>query len=379
MKKIFYLLPIILILALQTFAFQMKGDSKIKYNNNSDEDLFLFGGDIILNGDTEGNCYIFGGDVTVNGRINEDLYAFCGDFNLNGTVNENLYAFGGNIVVSGNVYKDINAFGGQIVIDSSAVCYGDLNVKGGKVYINGTVSGEVEIEAKYVEINGIINNDAKINTGKLVISDLATITGDLEHSDKDLDMDSITIRGKSDFRKFHTRDHGTFKAHFKFFLVSLIFGIIWFYLFPKSFNKTGNTLKDHTGNVAVWGLLYLLAVPILAIIAMIFIITIPFTVIYLVIYGLFIFMGQFVLANWIGNLISTKFPSYDKWLLPFISGLLMIHILINIPIIRGFTMLTWIFLGTATIWYNIFNNRERKLKLQPVEIAESKDTIQIKE
>ncbi len=378
MKKIFYLLPIILILTLQTFAFQVKGDSKIKYNKNSDEDLFLFGGDIVLNGDVEENCFIFGGDVTVNSRIDEDLYAFCGDFNLNGTVNENLYAFGGNIVISGNVYEDINAFGGKIVIDSSAVCYGDLHAKGGKVYINGTVSGEVEVEAEYVEINGIINNDTKINTGKLVVSDLATITGDLEHSDENIEMDSITIRGRTDFRKFHTRDYTTFKSHFKFFLISLIFGIIWFYLFPRSFNKTGNTLKDHPGNIVAWGLLYLLAVPILAVITMIFIITIPFTLIYFVIYGALIFMGQFVLANWIGNLIAKKIPSYDKWLLPFISGLLIIHILISVPILRGFTWIGWIFLGTATIWYNIFNNRKRKQRPQPVEIVESNDTIKIK-
>ena len=372
MKKIFYLLLVILILALQAFAFQIKGNSKIKFNNNSDKDLFLFGGDIVVNGNVEESCYILGGNATVNSRINEDLYVSCGDFTLNGTVKEDLYTFGGNILIDGNVYGDINAYGGIIVIDSSAVCYGNLNVKGGKVYINGIVSGKVKIKAEYVEINGILNNDAEINTKKLVVGDFATITGNLEHINKDIDMNSITIREKSNFKKFHTRNNWEFNLSFQFFLISLIFGIVWFYLFPKSFNKTGDTLKNHSGSIAAWGLLYLLPIPIIAVIAMIFIITIPFTIIYFAIYGLFIFMGQFVIANFIGNLISKKIPSFDKWLLPFISGLLIIHILIQIPIIRGFTWLAWIFLGTATIYYNIFNNREKPQKPQPIEITESK-------
>ncbi|MEA1986147.1 MAG: polymer-forming cytoskeletal protein [Candidatus Marinimicrobia bacterium] len=362
MRKIFYLTIVVLLLVGQIFAIHGEASSKINFNNDSDDDLFLMGGDVIVNGDVDKSCYIFSGDAVVNGRVNEDLYVFCGDFTLNGTVEEDLNAFCGNIVVSGDVHKDINAYGGIIVIDSSAVCYGDLNAKGGKVYIDGTISGDVEIEAEFVTINGIISGDAEIKTGNLDINDMATISGNLEHNDEDWKTDSITIRGHSDFKKFHTDNDYDFLKYLKFFFVSLIFGIIWFYIFPTSFKKTGSTLKNKPGQVLAWGLLYLLAGPIVALISMILIITIPFSFIYYVIYGLFIFMGQFVLANFLGNLLAEKFPQFNKWLLPFISGLAIVHILIHIPFVRGIVWLIWIFLGTATLYYNIFNNRKREKK-----------------
>ncbi len=371
----------ILLLTTQIFAIQAEMASKIKFNNNSEDDLFLMGGDIEVNGDVEESCYIFSGDAEVNGRINQDLYVFCGDFILTGTVDEDLNAFGGNIIIKGNVYGDINAYGGIIIIDSSAVCYGDLNAKGGKVYIYGTISNDVEIEAEYVTVNGIINGDAEINTGNLEVNDLATISGDLEHNDLDMDADSITIRGTTDFKNFRTEKDFTCGKSFKFFFISLLFGILWFYIFPKSFKKTGTTLKNNTGPVFAWGLLYLLVGPIVALISMIFIITIPFSIIYFsiiyyVIYSLLIFMGQFVLANFLGNLLSEKFPQLKKWLLPFILGLFIVHILIAIPFIKGFTWLAWIFLGTATLYYNIFHNRKKTISEN---IPKSKETIQIEE
>mgnify|MGYP001546627215 CR=1 FL=1 len=123
-----------LLLGMGTFAFAQSEtflDGKVRTG-----DRITVGGDDVVDGD----LYIFGGDVSVDGRITGDLVVFAGQVSVRGEVEGVVFAGAGTVDIDGDVGGDVRAGTGQLRVDGS-VAYTEVDYCGPTALVLGSEAG----------------------------------------------------------------------------------------------------------------------------------------------------------------------------------------------------------------------------------------------
>lgn len=127
-----------------------------------DGDLYLFAGQVTMDGTVDGDLVAFGGTVHVNGTVTGDVLASGGQLEVAGTVDGDVRVAGGQVTISGPVGEDVLAAGGQAQLSSGGSVGGDLIVSGGQVTLAGSVSGSVEGRAGSYERSGSVGGTENV-------------------------------------------------------------------------------------------------------------------------------------------------------------------------------------------------------------------------
>src|SRR5919201_2031469 len=93
------------------------------------------------------------------------------------TVNDDLYVFGGSVSVQGTVNGDVVFLGGTSTV--SGLITGDLLVLGGTTTITGDVRGSVRAAGGTVNIAGRVDRDVALGAGTLDVAPSARLGRDL--------------------------------------------------------------------------------------------------------------------------------------------------------------------------------------------------------
>src|SRR5207245_9167421 len=93
------------------------------------------------------------------------------------TIDDDLYVFGGSLDVQGTVNGDVVFFGGTSTI--SGLITGDVLVMGGTTTITGEVRGSVRAAGGTINIGGRVDRDVAVGAGTLNLSPTARIARDL--------------------------------------------------------------------------------------------------------------------------------------------------------------------------------------------------------
>lgn len=134
---------------------------------------------VVVSGDKEyRNLYLAGGTVVVNQKILGDLFSVGSNVHMAGEVEDDLFILGGNITVSNLVSGDARIAGGNISINAPIL--GDLLVAGGTITTSqiSAVTGDLWVLGEVVNINNPVSGNTKIAGGEVYINN--TISGDLE-------------------------------------------------------------------------------------------------------------------------------------------------------------------------------------------------------
>jgi cytoskeletal protein CcmA (bactofilin family) len=356
MKKILKI-SLFLFLILWTaslFAFEIRTGSKIVQTYDIDGDYAILAGDIHMNSNVRGNLYLLGGTVDFKGRVDNDLYIAGGECILDGVVEDNAYVAGGNIRVSGRFYNDVNLAGGRILLDSLSFIRGDLNVAGDEVKIDGKIFGNVEVHANTLLLNGTIDGNVVTYVDEIRISNMSTITGFLDEREAEDRKYKWTKHHPRHFRFPGFRRSGT---GLNFFLFSLLCAAIWYYIFPLSFKGSGKLVEKDPVKMGLWGLLWLVVLPLAGVLSMIFIVSIPFSILFLLFVSITLFLGQFPISVWLGEIISHRIPGFNKGMLPAATGLFILHVILKVPVLGIIALILWFLSGFGSIWYWILKRR----------------------
>lgn len=161
------------------------------------DNLYVASGNVNVNGIAQKDLITAGGNITVNGTIGQDLAAVAGTLSIAGTVKDDARVAGGTINIGGNIGGELLLAGGQVNILSSAsiakeaiifsgnfsdegIIESDATIYGGKVYINGDVSGNLVVRAQQVTLGPkalVKGNFDYYAQNKAVISDGAQVLG----------------------------------------------------------------------------------------------------------------------------------------------------------------------------------------------------------
>jgi hypothetical protein len=106
-------------------------------------DLYIFGGDVTVDGTVEGDLVVGSGSVVINGRVDGDLLAGTGQLAINGEVGGDARIGAGRMSVAGTVGEDLLAGTGQLDLLSGGRVGEDLIFGAGDVRLAGDVSGSI--------------------------------------------------------------------------------------------------------------------------------------------------------------------------------------------------------------------------------------------
>jgi hypothetical protein len=167
------------------------------------DNLYAAGSDANVSGAVLGDLFIFGGNVVVSGIVSGDLMSVGGTLNINGKVDGDERVAGGNIMISNIVGGDLFVAGGQINVLPGSIVGKDVEIAGGTVNYSGESNGRLSIKGGDVFVNGKVNGDLFVEARSIRIGPNAVITGSFDYSSPaqaTLEQGSI-ISGTTNFTK----------------------------------------------------------------------------------------------------------------------------------------------------------------------------------
>ena len=162
--KSIYILPILSLLLLFIFPKGEVNAAKIEIGDyNLDKQSIV-----------EDDLYISGDSIVINGVVDGDLVAVGQNITLDGTVTGDIYLFGTTVTVAGNIY------GSGIVAGSSVVISGTLR---DNVYIaammadlDGSFNKDIAALTGTFKLNGTVADDVRVASGQVIST--ASVGGD---------------------------------------------------------------------------------------------------------------------------------------------------------------------------------------------------------
>lgn len=189
--------------------------------------------------------------------IDGDLYVFAGDISINGTVTGDLIVFGGQVGVGGEIGGDLIAGAGTV--DLTGAVLGDVRVGAGQLQVDGAVSEDVFAGVGRLTIDGTVGGDVVFGAGQAVMSgvvggDILGSTGAYDRSGTVAGTEDVTIEDSPE------RDRpGPVAQALRQFGSLLVLGFLTVWLARPRFDSAVSAIDERTGPVALRGLLFLAA------------------------------------------------------------------------------------------------------------------------
>jgi cytoskeletal protein CcmA (bactofilin family) len=311
-----------------------------------DEDVYIAGSNITINGTINGDLVAAGGTITVNGTIDGSVLAACGTFNLNGKVNSSVRCATGAINIDGEIGKDLVVAAGDLNMADSAIVEGDILLGANTATISGTVMGDI---------------DAAVS--RLTLSSSANITGYLSYtSDNEVNKESGAQIGGEVTHKLPPRSN-PFITWIITFLMALVTGIVIILIFPRRTTAITDSIRTRPWSSLGWGALILFLTPVAIMILLITVVGIPLGLIALLLYGAAIYLSQIPIALFIGRwTIGYLREVRGRALLvaAFATGLLVLTLLTLIPYV-GFAI--WVATALFGLGGLVISIKEKSLPL----------------
>lgn len=127
-----------------------------------DGNLYLFAGQVTVDGDVNGDLVAFGGTITINGAVTGDVTVGGGRVLVAGSVDGDVRAAGGDLEVTGTTTGDALVTGGRVTLVSGSSVGGDVIVSGGTVTVDGDVDGSVVGGAGTYSSSGVIGGENNV-------------------------------------------------------------------------------------------------------------------------------------------------------------------------------------------------------------------------
>lgn len=299
-----------------TFRAPQSGTATIS-DRETAKNAYLAGNTVSVMGTVLEDLVAAGNTITVNGTVNNSANIAGNSIIINGKIGKSVRAAGANITISNSVGSDVFVAGGTINIEQSAIVNNDLIAAGGTIDLNGVINGNAYLSGGQITINGKINGDVIIkNSNKVTINNNAVIKGNLDYQAQQeaLINPDAKIDGSVNFKKIANQNDisSIFKVGITLFsllmtLATFLLLLVLIYVFPKLMRSViEKSFAKPWENLGI-GFVYLIIVPIAAIILMVTIIGMPIGFLALGLYAVTLGIAKLLVPILAGVLIF-------KWL-----------------------------------------------------------------
>lgn len=259
----------------RTFAadFREGGSVSIPAGQTVNDDLYIFGGTLSIQGKVNGDVVTSGGTITVNGPVTGDLITAGGTVNVSSKVDGSVRAAGGTVTINGPVGQDVLFAGGTLNIGPNARVGRDLLIGSGSATVTGPITRNIRAGSGDLTLSGPVGGDVHANVGSLQLTSGAVVKGRLSYTSEQAAVVEPGAKVQSIQRQI-PRDAGGPVNRTNNFVVPwlrrlvglLLLGLGFVLVFPGFSRRTAGTLGGSPWASLGLGFALLLVVPIVALI-----------------------------------------------------------------------------------------------------------------
>ena len=319
----------------------------------------------------DGNLYLFAGQVTVDGNVDGDLTAASGLVEINGNVSGDLLVAGGRVLVVGTVEGDVRAAGGQIEVSGSVG--GDALVTGGQVttIAGSSVGGDVIVSGGQVVVDGDV--DGSVIGWAGTYSSSGVIQGE----------NNVQVRENEEDATEGSELETTALSGVRQLLVIVVVGGLMLLLVPRVVAAADNALRSSPVGSFVGGIVACLAYIgfVIVTILVMLILAVVFTIILLgplaafsIVGGLLAiglatyafwlavaYLADVVVALGLAHVVSRPGPNESRWreLLLLVIGAIVVVVLTSIPVVGGVAKLLIVLFGLGALALAWWRSRKK--------------------
>ncbi|MDD5606212.1 MAG: polymer-forming cytoskeletal protein [Patescibacteria group bacterium] len=329
------------------------------------DDVYTTGANVTVTSDIKGDLFVSGGMVEVDANVAGDILVFSGNVYINGTVGDDLRIGAGQVTIRGTVNDDVLVGGGMVTVSDTAVIRGDLTVGAGSLTMSGKVLGNVKAGFGDATIKGDIggNADLRYEDGKLTFGDGAKIGGKLDYWAFRESDEFAEVAKEIEFHKtISTKSSWPLAAAFVFPIAAvaeavwsivgvLIMGGLLLLLLPKYLPRiVETTRKKHW--TALWqGLVFLIVVPVLAVIIALTGFGLPVSIIMMLAFTIVMILASIPVSMAIGSyMVKYKDTDRGRQFGALVLGVLIYTVLGLIPVIGWILKFALFVIGVGIIW-----------------------------
>lgn len=271
------------------------------------DDLRLFGLNIVIDKFVDGNVYVFGKDVEITNRVNGSLYVFADKvtFSTEAYIYQSVYVTAREVVMNG-ASLDFYANANKVDLNHNSFIIRDLNINANEFNFKGGVGRNAFVNANNFTFERSVGNSS-------------VIYGDLNYSSKSelLDLSKELVQGKINYSNNILLNNNILKKAIEF-LAILLFTFVVFLLLNWLTPKFVENSKNYIGKkiFKAFGIGIISAIiAVLVIILLVFsIIGIPLGLTALLAFSILIAISFTVAATCITSKIKEKLKFKKKFL-----------------------------------------------------------------
>ncbi len=198
----FLLLPLLFISPTHAAKFET-GDYTLDNQSIVEDDLYISGDTVRINGVVDGDLVVFGKNIMIDGTVTGDMYLFGTTISVSGNIYGNSILGGSNVSMAGTYGGNI--YIGSAMADIDASISKDIAVFTGTLNLSGTITDDVRVASGQVVSDAAVGGDFLVGTQNYTI-DENDVTGQLVVGTSELwpnqDKEDFTI-STNDFLGFN--------------------------------------------------------------------------------------------------------------------------------------------------------------------------------
>ncbi|HEY8823354.1 MAG TPA: polymer-forming cytoskeletal protein [Candidatus Limnocylindria bacterium] len=348
-------------------------DITIGASETIEDDLYVVGTNISINGTIHGDLVAAGSNISVDGTVTGDVIAAGNSIAIRGQVGGTVRAAGNTIVLDGKVTNDLIFGGNEVTILSNGRVGRDAVIGSASATITGQIGRDLQAGSTNLKIDGGVGGNVLATVDRLQLTDRATIGGNLNYTSKNEAQIANTSSVKGSTAR-QTPDNGRAPLvtgpaalvieWLKGLIGLLILGILVVIFFPGFARRAGEALVRSPWLTLAIGGLVLIGLPILAIVFFAVGALIGGWWIGFVVLSLFVVVLALsipVAAVGVGGALlrMTRRP-VPVWLALFI-GLVALLLVALIPILGGLVIFCALLFGMGATTIAVVGNRRAEV------------------
>ena len=320
-----------------------------------DGNYIKFGNSIEIASAVNGDVLVVGNIITISGPVAGDVIAAGNTIRIKGPVNGSVRLLAAeNIEIDSEIQRNVWGAAKSIIITENAKVGWDVNVAGTNVEIKGQVGGNIWTGGESVVVGDKVGKNAKISldtAGQLILLPNAKVDGDLVYyasSDNQLNIEEGALVGgevvRDDVLKqnvgwpFRNRDFGMLYIMIKIISLfsMLVVGLLFMFMAPRIIMNVKDEMAGNPIGSIIRGLVFTLALPVVAILLMITIIGLPLALMIISMFFIGLYVSNVLAGFALGLFVVDRFggkKTSSNLIWPLVIGLIIFIILSSIPFV----------------------------------------------
>lgn len=321
-------------------------------------DLFVFAQRTTIDGEVDGDVVTWSQIVVINGHVKGDVICGAQSVRINGTVDGNVRSFAQSVDITGTIGKNVMTWSSQTNFGEKGSIGGSVTLGSDDATLSGKIGGDVLGMTHTFDISGPVGRNLSVRADHFTIESSAKITGAVKYIGRnkpDISQGAKMGSFEQEIPKARPR-YERMKFYWHRILlwgVGFVFGLVLLLVMPGFYADATGACKKYAP-AAGFGLLFLFATPIAAIIACATIVGLGVGIATLLLYIIAVYASTVFVAGFVGEALLGPSVGMGGAIGRLALGLLITHVLRVLPYVGGWILFILMFWGFGAMVMAIY-------------------------